>query len=289
MRIAFAMPEVNEARRYLDAVVLDSPALSQVSITPLADEKIRGKWFVPNRTQPGVTLLYLHGGGFSFYPKSHASFIAMIAVTAKARTLALDYRLTPEYRFPAQLHDALAGYRWLLDQNTYPENLVVGGDSAGGNLALALLLAAREQGLPKPKLVFALSPPTDFTAADAEQETSRTSLTSNEKFDWIEKKMLLQWAEWYGPVQRSNPYISPLYADLRGLSPIYIQAGQAELLYDSIAAFASAAQQQGADAVLDSWADMNHIFQIFGEYAPQSAAALRRLGEIIDFHMRGGS
>jgi acetyl esterase/lipase len=288
---AFALPEVNETRRYLDSIVLASPALAQVNITPVAEREIRGRWFVPKRLEeaarPDVTLLYFHGGGFSFHPKGHTGFIAMITVAAKSRTFALDYRLSPEHPFPAQLDDALAGYRWLLDQGADPANLVLGGDSAGGNLALALLLTARDRAMPLPKLVFALSPATNFEVP-AEADAGRSSLVRNEEFDWITRSMLLKWAEWYcGSAPRRNPYISPVYADLRGLPPIYIQAGRAEILYDSFMAFAAAAKQQGADVVLESWAEMTHIFQMFGELAPQSAEALRRLGEVINLHLGG--
>ncbi len=159
---AFALPDVKETRRFLDSVVLTSPALASVNITPVTDEEVRGRWFVIKRAAPAATLLYLHGGGFSFEPKGHTGFIAMITTAAKSRTLALDYRLSPEHCFPAQLEDALNGYRWLLDRGFDPNELVVGGDSAGGNLTIALLLAARDRGMPLPKLAFALSPPTNF-------------------------------------------------------------------------------------------------------------------------------
>jgi acetyl esterase/lipase len=229
--------------------------------------------------------LYLHGGGYSFYPKAYANLIALITLAAQSRTLALDYRLSPEYRFPAQLEDAVGAYRWLLDNGTDPNELVIGGDSAGGNLALALLLSARDLKLPLPKLAFALSPPTDLEAA-IEFEGSSTSLVRNEAFDWIDRRMLFKWADWFcQPTQRRDPYVSPAYADLWGIPPIYIQAGRAEILHDSIAAFASRAKSQGADVVLDSWADMNHDFQMFGYQVPQSAEALRRLGEVINRHV----
>jgi acetyl esterase/lipase len=281
------MPSVNESRRYLDSVVVTSPALSDVSITPVTNETIRGSWFVPKMAEPRATVLYLHGGGYSFYPKAYANLIALITLAAQSRTFALDYRLSPEYRFPAQLEDALGAYRWLLDNGTDPNELVIGGDSAGGNLALALLLSARDLKLPPPKLAFALSPPTDFEAA-IEFEGSSTSLVRNEACDWIDRRMLFKWADWFcQPAQRRDPYVSPAYADLRGIPPIYIQAGRAEILYDSIAAFASRAKSQGADVVLDSWADMNHDFQMFGYQVPQSAEALRRLGEVINRHIPG--
>jgi len=284
---AFAMPSVEESRRYLDSVVLSSPALSNVSITPLSNQTIRGSWFVPKTAKPSVTVLYFHGGGYSFYPKGHANLIALTTLATQSRTFALDYRLSPEYRFPAQLEDALGAYRWLLDSGTNPNELAVGGDSAGGNLALALLVAARDLKLPLPKLVFAFSPPTDFEAP-IESEGRCTSLVRNEAYDWIERRMLFKWADWFcQPTQRRDPYVSPAYADLHDLPPVYIQAGCAEILYDSIAAFASRAKSQGANVVLESWPDMNHDFQIFGHQAPQSIKALRRLGEVIDQHIRG--
>ena len=283
---AFALHDVKETRRFLDSVVLTSPALSSVNITPVTNEAIHGRWFVIKRAAPAVTLLYLHGGGFSFEPKGHTGFIAMITAAAQSRTLALDYRLSPEHCFPAQLEDALSGYRWLLDRGFDPSELVVGGDSAGGNLTIALLLAARDRGMPLPKLAFALSPPTNFEVP-VEGGGNGTSLTGNEEFDWISRAMLLKWAEWYcHGADRRDPYISPVYGDLRSLPPIYIQAGGAEILYDSITAFADEAKRQGADVVLESWADMNHIFQVFGEQAPQSIEALQRLGEVIEARVR---
>jgi acetyl esterase/lipase len=221
--------------------------------------------------------LYFHGGGYSFYPHAYASFIAQITLAAKARTFALDYRLSPEHRFPAQLDDALNAYQWLLESGTDPDNLILAGDSAGGNLTLAVLLQARDLKLPLPALAIALSPPTDF---DSE-------IVSND-FDWIDKPAFLQWRYWFcDPAQCRNPLVSPLWADLRKLPPIYIQAGNTEILYDSIRAFADHGKNQGADVVLESWEDMNHDFQIFGHEAWQSADALRRIGEVIDARVRG--
>jgi len=273
---ALRMGDVKEARRYLDSVVISSPALSEVSITPVVEEHFRGSWFAGKDIEASVTVLYLHGGGYSFYPQVYASFIAMITLAAKSRTLALDYRLTPEHRFPAQLEDALNAYRWLLENGTDPDNLIFAGDSAGGNLALALLLAARDSRLPLPTLVVALSPPTDF----------EIDLIGDFEFDWIEQRMLEQWADWYCDSERWHPLVSPINADLRGLPPIYIQAGRIEILYDSIRAFADRAQQQGTDVVLQTWQDMNHVFQMFGAYSPQSAEALNRIGQVIDERVR---
>ena len=273
---AFEMEDLNEARRYLDSISLGSPALTEVNIAPVTEEKFHGNWFTARDAPSSITLLYLHGGGYSFYPRAYASFIAMITRAARCRTFALDYRLSPEHRFPAQLDDALNAYRWLLNSNVDPSNLVFAGDSAGGNLTLALLLAARDANLPLPALAVALSPPIDF-------DTEYPSMLANPHNDWISLRALRQWADWFcEPAQRRNPLVSPVLADLRGLPPIYLQAGRAELLYDSIQLFVEHARAQGADVVFDTWEDMNHDFQIFGSDAPQSSAALRKIGDVIN-------
>jgi epsilon-lactone hydrolase len=275
---AFQMDDMKEARRYLDSTVISSPALSAVSITPVGQEKFRGSWFAGKNAEPEVSVLYFHGGGYSYYPQAYANFIALITLAAKSRTFALDYRLSPEHRFPAQLDDALNAYRWLLENGVDPDRLIFAGDSAGGNLTLALLLAAREAKLPRPALAVALSPPTDF----------ETDLNGKGGFDWLEKRMLEQWADWFcDSAERRNPLVSPLWADLRGLPPIYIQAGRAEILHDSIQVFADRAQKQGADVVLETWEDMTHDFQMFGPDSPQSTEALQRIGQVIDVRVRG--
>ena len=278
---AFSLHDVKEARCYLDSVVIGSPALSQVTIKRVVQEKFRGSWFLPENTQAPATVLYCHGGGYSFYPRAYANFIALIALAAKSRTFALDYRLSPEHRFPAQLEDALSAYRWLLETGVDPGHIVLAGDSAGGNLVLALLLAARDARLPMPALAIALSPPTDF-------ETKHASIVRNQASDWIDKRMLAQWTSWFcDSSQGCQPLVSPLRADLRGLCPIYIQAGRSEILFDSIQAFADRARSQGAELVLESWAGMNHVFQIFGPDVPQSVEALRRIGEVIATRVPG--
>ncbi len=275
---AFEISDVQQARLYLDSAVISSPVTRAVNITPAVQANFRGRWFVAKGSETPVTVMYLHGGGYSFYPRAYEYFIALITLTAKSRTFALNYRLTPEHRFPAQLEDAMNAYRWLLENGTDPDYLVLAGDSAGGNLTLALLLAARDAKLPLPALAIALSPATN----------AETAGLGAPDFDWIDKAALRQWTDWFcDPAQRNDPLVSPLRADLRGLPPIYIQAGRAEILYDSIQAFADHGKNQGADVVLESWAEMNHDFQMFGPDAPQSAEALRRIGEVIDARVRG--
>ncbi|MFB3813727.1 MAG: alpha/beta hydrolase [Terriglobales bacterium] len=274
---AFNLHDVRKARLYLDSMVINWPVLSEVTITPLAGEEFKGSWFVPRAGDTRATLLYLHGGGYAFCPKSYRNLIAHITVHAKTRTFALDYRLAPEHRFPAQLEDTLNAYRFLLE-DTGPGDLIVAGDSAGAHLTLGLLLKARDAGLPLPVLAIAISPPTDFDAG-------RAAMSKNAEFDFIDPYMLQEWSRWFcDPERYRDPPLCFKNADLRGLPPIYIQAGGLEILYDSIRAFAENARARGADVTLETWHDMPHDFQLFGEHAPQSAAALKRIAEVIESH-----
>jgi acetyl esterase/lipase len=272
---AFEAADINESRRRLDCIVVTLPEMAEVDVAEVVQKRFRGSWFCSKRDASTTTVLYFHGGGYTFYPKNYASFIALLTLTVKSKTFALDYSLTPERRFPTQLEEGLSAYRWLLASGVDPENLVLAGDSAGGNLALAVLLAARDCKLPLPALAVALSPPTEI-------DMLRASMVCNQDCDWIEPRMLARWADWFcDPEQRRNPLVSPQWADLQGLPPIYMQAGRAEILYESIQAFADRAQSEGRDVTLESWNDMNHNFQLFGRYVPQSAEALLRLGEVI--------
>jgi acetyl esterase/lipase len=271
---AFNMADPAAGREYENSLVFTSPAIAGMKIESI-DAPVKGNWYHPKSEAKNITILYLHGGGYAYYSKSHENLIALVTLAAKSQTFALDYRLVPEHPFPAQLDDALAAYRWLLETGIKPEHLVVMGDSAGGNLTLALLLTLRDSKLPLPALGICIAPWTDV-------ENSGNSLKENEPFDWVEKRMTLKWAEWLckGTDPR-NPIVSPINADLRGLPPIYIQAGDAEILYDMIQSFYDKAQAQGANVRLDVWRHMNHDFQAFGDIIPESKEALERIGQVI--------
>ena len=273
---AFRMRDVKEARSYLDSVTVHSRALRQVSTKNVVQGNIKGSWVTPANQDSGVTIFYLHGGGYAFYPRGfYNNLAAMIAVSARSRLFAVDYRLTPEHKFPAQIEDAIDAYRWLLGEGADPRRLVVAGDSAGGNLTLALLLSLRDSKLPPPALAICLSPATDFGDSNA-------GAPQSSEYDWITREMAMTWADWFCTAeQRSHPLVSPVNADLRGLPPMYIQAGGAEILLPSIQLFVQRAKEQGADVELETWPAMNHDFQAFAEDVPQSAEAIRRIGEVV--------
>ncbi|HVJ05726.1 MAG TPA: alpha/beta hydrolase [Candidatus Saccharimonadales bacterium] len=277
---AFAMPDIKQARTYLDSIAVYSSALSKVGIAEISLDKFKGTWITPPNPAPNQTILFLHGGGYAFYPRNYYNNLcAMIALSARTRMFALDYRLAPEHRFPAQLADATNAYFWLLETGVNPRELVVIGDSAGGNLALSLLLSLRDSKLPLPALAICLSPATDF-------EGKGLGAPPSSEIDWITQHMAMKWADWFCPQkQRCDPRVSPLNADLQGLPPIYIQAGGAEILLPSIQLFAERAREQKADVILETWPSMNHDFQAFGYDVPQSAEAIRRIGAVIASHI----
>jgi monoterpene epsilon-lactone hydrolase len=278
-RISFDMPRPADGREYDDALIFASAAVAKVRITPVR-QPVRGHWYVPKAGARDVTVLYLHGGGYAYYSQAHHNLIALATLAARASTFALDYRLIPEHPYPAQLLDALGAYRWLLQTGVEPGRLVVMGDSAGGNLTLALLLELRDAGLPLPALGVCIAPWTDVG-------NSGDSLTRNEPFDWVEKRMPVQWAQWFlNGADPRDPVISPIQADLTGLPPIYIQAGDAEILFDMIQAFADRAREQGAEVQLEVWKNMNHDFQAYGDLLPQSKEALEHIGRFIDETLR---
>jgi epsilon-lactone hydrolase len=272
---AFKIPDVAEMRLYLDTLVLAPQWGHKLTTREIQEESFRGTWYLPPKPLP-ATLLYLHGGGFAFYPRgSYANFIALIALATNASTFALDYRLAPEHRFPAQLDDVRAAYLRLLDDGIPPQQIVVAGDSAGGQLTIALLCDLRDRRIPRPALGIALSPATEF-------DTMRPSMKGNEHSDWISGEMALKWRDWFcSPGQLSDPLVSPIHANLRDLPPLYIQAGRAEILYDSIAAFVAEAEKQGAEITFESWPSMNHVFQCFGYDAPESTAAIGRIAAVM--------
>lgn len=273
---AFAMHDVNEARQFLGAIAVRSAALAKVRTKEIVEGELKGTWFFPQRVYPEMSILYLHGGGYSFYPRNfYDNLAAQIALATSTRVFALDYRLSPEYKFPVQLEDAMRAYRWLLQNGAEPGRMVVAGDSAGGNLTLALLLRLRELGMALPALAVCLSPATDFV-------TNSAWTPVESEFDWITPAMALRWVDWFcTETQRNDPLVSPINANLRGLPPIYIQAGEHEILLAGMEEFVRRGRAQGADVVLEIWPTMNHDFQAFGEDVPSAVEAMARMGVVI--------
>jgi monoterpene epsilon-lactone hydrolase len=241
-----------------------------------------GEWIVPAHVAPDRAILYFHGGGFRIGSvTSHRDLIARIAEASGFRVLAINYRLAPEHRFPAPLEDALAAYNYMLDRGLEPQDIAIAGDSAGGNLVLATMLALRDHGLPLPKAGVLMSPWTDLAATGM-------SYTSRAEADPIHQRpMILALAKSYLGEQGNprDPLASPLYADLRGLPPLLIQVGDRETVLDDSIGFADKAQSAGVDVELQVWDGMIHVFQMFGAELSEAHQAIASIAKFLDRHL----
>ncbi len=206
--------------------------------------------------QPKLTVLYFHGGGYFFCGlETHRPVCAYLAKSAQAQVLSVDYRLAPEHVFPAAIDDGVAWWKALLDQGMDPSKVVFGGDSAGGGLTLAVLIAARDQGLPMPAGAVLFSPWTDLSC-------SGESMRSQAKADvMFEPPALPQAAQFYlAGRPATTPLASPLFADLKGLPPLMIHASEHEVLRDDSTRLHAKAQQQGVQSELHLKPKMPHVW-----------------------------
>ena len=229
------------------------------------------------------TLLYFHGGGYAIgSPVSHRHLVAALAAASRTRAVAPDYRLAPEYPFPAAVDDALACYRGLLDAGTAPASMVLGGDSAGGGLTVAALLAIRDAELPLPAAGVCISPWADLTG---EAESYRTHA---DRDPLVFGEDIGRWGSAYlAGTDPRTPLASPLHADLFGLPPLLIQVGSEEVLLDDSRGLAQRCEAAGVEATLEVWDDMIHVWHWFGEYLDEAAKAVERIGAFVRARLAG--
>lgn len=236
------------------------------------------EWIAAPAADPARAILYLHGGGFRIGSiASHRDLIQRLSEAARARVLAIDYRLAPAHLFPAPVEDALVAWRWLLDQRGAPARIAIAGDSAGGGLALSCMLAARAAGLPLPCAAYLMSPWTDMTASGATYDTRAA------RDPMHQRAMILGMAKGYlGKTgDARDPLASPLFAEFSGLPPLLIQCGGREVILDDSRVLADRARAAGVDVALDLYEDMIHVFQTYAEL-PDAEKALARAGVFLD-------
>lgn len=255
-----------------------------VTCQPVSAGGIDGEWIVPSDAPRNKAILYFHGGGFRIGSvASHRDLAARIADGSGCRVLAINYRLAPEHRFPAALDDALIAYRYLRDQGLRPADIAFAGDSAGGNLVLAAMLAARARGLPLPVAGALMSPWTDLAATGATYQ-------SRAEADPIHQRaMILALAKNYlgKDGDPCDPLASPLYADLADLPPLLVQVGDRETVRDDATGLAARAKAAGVDVDLQVWDGMIHVFQMFPEI-PQAREAIASLANFLRTHLHIG-
>lgn len=278
------MDAIREAREGFLAMAADYAAqFADIPTTEYGEGGIKGNWITPENADESRVLLYLHGGayiiGSDHTPKAITAFLAR---DAGIRCFSLDYPLAPEHPFPAALDNAVQAYRMLLEEGISPNSIVVGGDSAGGGLALALLLAIREHKLPMPAGAYLISPWTDLT------ESFETH-TLKRAVDYVVTDNLLGGANdhYAGGHDKTNPLISPAFGDLGGLPPLLVQVGSHERLLDDSLTIVRNAGIADVPVTLTIWPGYPHVFQFYHRELDGAGKALREAGVFMNAAIDG--
>jgi epsilon-lactone hydrolase len=264
--------EISQRRKDYDARGLANPLATDITVEKISAGGVPAEWTSTPGAARDAAILYAHGGGYVIGSlDSHRHMVAELGRAANCVALALDYRLAPEHPFPAPVEDAIAAYRFLLAQGFKPERIAIAGDSAGGGLVVAAMVAIREAGLPQPGGGWCLSPWVDMEAIGGSMDTKAATDPT------VQKAGILEMAGLYlnGANPRS-PLAAPLYADLTGIAPLLIQVGSVETLLDDAIRLAQKAGAADVRVDLQVWPEMIHVWPA---YWPELAAGKRALDD----------
>jgi monoterpene epsilon-lactone hydrolase len=265
---------VEELRAWWSKLVQVTPIPTEAKLEP-STCPVAASWIQLEGIDAGRVILYFHGGAFVIgSPETHLETVYRLAKASSARALTVDYRLLPENPYPACLDDALAAYRYLLQEGVSSSRIAIAGDSAGGGITMSTALAIRDAGLPLPGCLVGFSPWVDFSA-------SGQSVQTNGPFDPMVDPRMLPVIAQVILGDRDRVSASPLFANLAGLPPLFVQVGTREVLYDEGRLLAERFKEAGGDAVLDEWAGMNHVFQMFPTLVPGATTAIERAGSFV--------
>ena len=273
------IPTVEEARLAYEEMFPVSLA-ADVERERVSVGGVPAEWIVAPGADAGRVLLYLHGGGYAIGSmRTHRELISRLSRASAARGLGIDYRLAPEMPFPAAVEDTVTAYRWLLSTGVQASRIVIAGDSAGGGLTAAALVALRYLGEPLPAAGVCISPWVDM-------EGLGDSYNTNAKIDPMGGQQIIHnMARWYlGDRDRRTPLAAPIYADLSGLPPLLIQVGAAEVLLDDSVQLAERARAAGVDVAFEAWDDMLHVWHFFASVLPEGQQGIDRIGEFVRKH-----
>jgi epsilon-lactone hydrolase len=272
---------VSEQRRQLQEYASAQPLPAGVTVTAGALGGVPTAEITIGGIEPRHVVLYFHGGVYVIGDAFQVAGLAsQVGRRAAATVISVDYRLAPEHPYPAAVDDALAAYQALLAGGTAPADIAVAGESAGGGLAVATLVNARDHGLPRPAAALVMSPYADLTLAGATMDTKRAA-------DPLLSRELLQprVADYTAGHDPASGLISPIFADLSGLPPLIIQAGTHEVLLDDAIRLARRAATADVQVTLDITPGVPHVFQAYHPILDEAAAALDRAGQLLSAHL----
>jgi len=270
--------DVTKERADVESMARMFKPLGEIRWESVVANGIPAEWVIPLNVEPGRVILFIHGGSFnSGSIVSHRTLAGNVAFACKARALLIDYRLAPEHPFPAAIEDTLAAYEWMLAQGTAPSQIVVAGDSAGGTLALELLIHLRDNNQPLPAAAICLSPAPDLSfSGKSWVYNSKKDLMLDERKERKAVQIYLREAD------PCSPYASPIFADLQGLPLMLIQVGSHEVLLSDVERFSEKARASGVDLTLEVWPGMQHEWQFAAKYLPEGKQAISRIGEFVE-------
>jgi epsilon-lactone hydrolase len=275
--------DVDEQRRLLREAIEAQPLPADVTVTAAALGGVPTAEITVDGIEPRHVVLYFHGGVYVMSDAFLAAGLAsQVGRRTDARVISVDYRLAPEYPYPAAVDDALAAYKALLQTGTAPSDIVIAGESAGGGLVLATLVNARDQGLPLPAAAFVMSPYVDLTLAG-------TSMKTRREVDPLLSQELLQArvSDYTAGQDAALPLISPIFADLSGLPPLIIQAGSHEVLLDDAVRLAGQAATADVEVTLEITPKVPHVFQAYFPMLDEAVGALDRAGQLLSARLTG--
>lgn len=271
---------LEEQRTEMEASFSQFPLAPDVQCEPVDAGGVPAEFVNTPESDEERVIYYLHGGGYTLGSiNTHREMVSRLARAAKARILLVDYRLAPENPFPVAVEDSVAGYKWLLSSGVKPNQVVIAGESAGGGLTVATMVALKDARQPLPAAFICLSPWVDL-------ECTGESMVSKAELDpLLQRDQLREMARLYlGGNAPSTPLASPIYADLTGLPPLLIQIGTAEVLYDDATRLAERAKSAGVPVILEPWEDMIHMWYFFAAMLPEGQQAIDRIGEFVIEH-----
>jgi acetyl esterase/lipase len=274
-------PTIEESRANMEAMVSLFPLAKDIQCEPIDAEGISAEWIAAPGAADDRVVYYLHGGGYVMGSiNTHREMVSHISRAAEARVFIIDYRLAPEHPFPAAVEDSTAGFRWLLKEGFDPAKIVIAGDSAGGGLTVATLVALKDEGEVLPNASVCLSPWVDL------EGLGQSMTTKAEADPMVQRESLVKLGEAYlGDADARTPLAAPLYADLTGLPPMLIQVGTSETLLDDATRLAERAKEARVNVTLEPWEEMIHVWQFFASSVPEAKEAVERIGSFILQHI----
>ncbi len=278
-RPRLVQPTVAATRAGFEELAQMFPLAADVTHQRVDAGGVPAEWVSVPESREDRVILYLHGGGYVIGSlDTHRELASRIARATQARALVIDYRLAPEHPFPAAVEDATAAYRWLLGTGVSPSRIAVAGDSAGGGLTLATLVALRDLRQPLPAAGVCMSPWTDLEGMGASAQPGGAD------DPLLELATLREMAAHHAAANLRHPHAAPLFASFRGIPPLLIQVGTREILLDDSTRVAAKAKAEGVDVTLEAWDGLIHVWQLFGPAVPESEQAVARIGEFARKH-----